>query len=89
MPRISTFYGIVITMYHDESHHAGRPHFHAAYGGDEASFDIEGLEQIAGDMPSRARRLVLEWAAAHQSELRANWRRAREHQPLRKVEPLP
>jgi hypothetical protein len=41
MPRISAFYGIVIWMYHDESPHPGRPHFHAGYGGDEASIDIE------------------------------------------------
>lgn len=28
-------------MYHDELHHLGRPHFHARYGGDEASIDTE------------------------------------------------
>jgi hypothetical protein len=41
MPRINSFYGIVIWMYHDEIHHRGRPHFHATYGDDEASIDIE------------------------------------------------
>ena len=89
MPRVSSFYGIVITMYHDEPHHGGRPHFHAAYGGDEASIDIESLELIVGDLPPRARSLVFEWAAGHRAELHANWTRAREHQPLQKVEPLP
>jgi hypothetical protein len=54
VPRISSFYGIVITMYFDEIHHAGRPHFHAAYGDDEAVFDIESLELIAGILPRRA-----------------------------------
>jgi hypothetical protein len=34
-------YGIVIAMYHNEIHHPGRPHFHARYGDDEASVDIE------------------------------------------------
>jgi hypothetical protein len=29
MPRISSFYGIVIWMYFDEPQHEGRPHFHA------------------------------------------------------------
>lgn len=89
MPRISSFYGIVITMYHDETPHSGRPHFHAIYGGEEASFDIESLELIVGDLPPRARRLVLEWARAHRGELLANWTRAREHQPVRKIKPLP
>jgi hypothetical protein len=48
MPRISAFYGIVIWMYHDEVHHGGRPHFHASYGGDEATIDIESLATLAG-----------------------------------------
>jgi Domain of unknown function (DUF4160) len=88
MPRISTFYGIVIWMYHNEIHHRGRPHFHAAYGGDEASVDIDTLAVIAGELPPRARRLVAEWARAHQNELRENWELARDHQPLRPIEPL-
>jgi hypothetical protein len=88
MPRVSFFYGITIWMYHDEIHHRGRPHFHATYGGDEASVDIESLDVLAGDLPARARRLVVEWAQLHQDELRENWDLAREHQPLKRIEPL-
>jgi uncharacterized protein DUF4160 len=88
MPRISSFYGIAIWMYHDEVHHRGRPHFHARYGEAEASIDIESLAVIAGELPPRARRLVIEWAGAHQTELRDNWERARNHQPLVAIEPL-
>jgi hypothetical protein len=88
MPRISSFYGITIWMYHDENHHRGRPHFHAAYGDAEASIDIESLAVIAGELPPRARRLVAEWARAHQDELRDNWQRARNHQPLMSIAPL-
>lgn len=89
MPRISSFYGITIWMYHDEIHHRGRSHFHARYGGAEASVDIESLAVIAGELPPRARRLVAERAAAHQAELRDNWARARDQQPLVAIEPLP
>lgn len=88
MPRISAFYGIVIWMYHDEAHHLGRPHFHARFGDDEASIDIEELAVIAGTLPRRALRLVVEWARLHQAELRKNWDRARRHQPLEPIEPL-
>jgi hypothetical protein len=88
VPRISSFYGIVIWMYHDEAHHLGRPHFHATYGDDEASVDIESLEVLAGELPPRARRLVVEWARAHLDELRENWARARRHEPLEPIEPL-
>jgi Domain of unknown function (DUF4160) len=38
-------------MYHDEAHHSGRPHFHAVYGGDEATIDIESLAILAGELP--------------------------------------
>jgi hypothetical protein len=88
MPRISSFYGITIWMYHDEIHHRGRPHFHATYAGDEASIDLETLEILAGELPPRARRLVAEWAQAHRDELRENWELARAHQPVRPIEPL-
>lgn len=88
MPRISSFYGIVIWIYYDELHHRGRPHFHATYSGDEASIDIETLETIAGDLPARATQLVSEWARLHQSALRENWERAQRHERLQPIEPL-
>ncbi|HUY59415.1 MAG TPA: DUF4160 domain-containing protein [Solirubrobacteraceae bacterium] len=89
MPRISAFYGIVIWMYHDEVHHLGRPHFHARYGDDEASIEIQTLSVLAGEMPPRALRLVVEWAREHREELEQNWARARRHEPLQRVNPLP
>ena len=88
MPRISAFYGIVIWMYHDEIQHLGRPHFHATYGSDEASIDIDNLDVMAGGLPPRALRLVTEWARSHQAELHENWQRARRHESLAPIEPL-
>jgi hypothetical protein len=88
VPRISSFYGIVIKMYFSEVRHEGRPHFHAAYGGDEAVFDIERLELITGKLPRRAKKLVLEWVRAHQEELRENWALAREHGLPKPIDPL-
>ena len=84
VPRISSFYGIVITMYYVEH---GRPHFHAAYGGLEASIDIE-THELRGTLPPRALRLVLEWAGLHRAELLENWDRARGSQSLKRIAPL-
>ncbi len=70
MPRVSTFFGIVIWMYHDESHHGGRPHFHAQYGEDEATIDMESFEILAGSLSPRARRLVIEWTRTNPSSVR-------------------
>jgi hypothetical protein len=88
MLRISSFYGLVIWMYHDETHHQGYPHFHATYGDDEATISIEDMAIIAGGLPPRGRRLVIEWARAHEHELRENWTRARRNQSLKAIEPL-
>ena len=85
MPRISEFYGIVIAMYYAEH---GLPHFHALYAGDDASIAIETLEVLAGSLPDRALRLVQEWAVLHRAELHANWRRARDGEPLQPIAPL-
>ena len=85
MPRISTFYGIVIAIYYDD--HAP-PHFHALYSGDEAVIRIENLELLAGGLPRRARALVGEWASAHRKELLAVWERAGRHEPLGTIDPL-
>ena len=52
--RISAFYSIVSCMYHDEIQHPGRPNFHARYGNDEASIEIEALTSI--ETVSTARR---------------------------------
>ncbi|MGI8660145.1 MAG: DUF4160 domain-containing protein [Thermoleophilaceae bacterium] len=78
----------MIWMYHDEAHHRGRPHFHATYGDDEASIDIEDAALLAGGLPPRALRLVVDWALMHQVELRENWDRARAHQPMHPIDPM-
>jgi hypothetical protein len=69
-----------------ESRHL--PHFHALYGSFEASFGIEPIGLIAGDLPTRQRRLVEAWAELHSEELEANWLRAIENQPTQRIDPL-
>jgi len=51
------------------------PHFHAIYGEFNAVFAIESLEMLEGDLPVRAQRLVRDWAATYQKELRDMWDR--------------
>ena len=89
MPEISRFYGIVVAIFFNEFVHAGRPHFHATYGGEDVSIDIETLEVLAGTLPPSGLRLLREWAELHRDELRDDWERALRGEPLRKIEPLP
>ena len=86
MPRISTFYGIVITMYWREKDHPV-PHFHAEQAGQHASVGVDGVV-LAGHLPARALRFVQEWAALHHDELLANWNRARNNEALETIDPL-
>ncbi len=85
MPSISQFFGVVIYMYFND--HAPS-HFHAEYGEYEATYGIETLDTLRGGLPRRAHGMVIEWALAHRAELRANWERARDHAPLKEIEPL-
>ena len=71
MPVIARFYGILIKMYFREH---GVPHFHALYGEYNAVFDIQTLEAIEGDLPSRAYQMPLrDWASLYQTELLQMW----------------
>ena len=84
VPEVSRFLGIVIGMFYREH---GVPHFHAVYGEHKITVEIES-GTVRGTFPSRALRLVLEWASLHKAELLANWERARQRQPLIRIEPL-
>lgn len=85
MPRISAFYGIVISMnFYDHP----PPHFHVTYAEHKARIDIRTLEEISGRLPPRALRLVREWAGAHQTELADNWERAAAGRSLASIKPL-
>ncbi len=86
VPRLSTFYGIVIWMYRPDH---PPPHFHAQYGEDVAQIELGTLRVLAGSLPPRALRLVRQWARLHTDELAENWERAQQLEPLVPVEPLP
>ncbi|MCH7745427.1 MAG: DUF4160 domain-containing protein [Chloroflexi bacterium] len=85
MPRISSFFGVAIYMYHRD--HAP-PHFHAIYGQYEAIIGIEHIRVLEGQLPRRVLSFVFEWSAMYQGELQGNWELAREHQPLQPIPPL-
>jgi hypothetical protein len=85
VPEISRFYGIVIKMFHND--HAP-PHFHAEHGGEQMLVAIETLGVIAGKLSPRATGMVMEWASQHQVELQHIWEKARNFEPLDRIDPL-
>lgn len=85
MPRISEFFGIVISMYFNDHE---PPHFHATYAEHEAIIAIDSMAVIRGSLPGRARALALEWSWQHRDALVANWERARARLPTERIPPL-
>jgi hypothetical protein len=85
VPRLATFYGIVIWMYRPDHPPA---HFHAQYDEEVAQIELATLRILNGSLPPRALRLVRAWARLHAEELADNWGRAQELEPLTPIEPL-
>ena len=63
------------------------PHFHAYYDY-KAEISIETLEIIAGKLPNRVYKLVVEWAVDHKDELKEDWELLRNDTLPLTIEPL-
>ena len=85
MPRISEFFGIVISMFFDDH---PEPHFHAYYAEFEAKITIRKLKIVRGRMPPRQMGKIREWVTLHREELLKNWDLASRLLPLKKIKPL-
>jgi hypothetical protein len=64
------------------------PHFHAVYGGQKATIDIETLAFLKGTLPARAKGLVIEWATLHRDELLQAFQQAAAMETPGKIPPL-
>jgi hypothetical protein len=78
VPRLCSFYGIAIYMYRPD-HPPG--HW--------AKVALDGSTVLEGHLPSRALRLVQEWARLHEAELAVNWDLAQRLEALVPIDPLP
>ncbi|NCP15813.1 DUF4160 domain-containing protein [bacterium] len=85
MPIICFFDGIKIMMFYREHFPA---HFHVEVGDESALIGIDPIMILEGRLSRPTRSKVFEWAAIHQSELRANWELARGRLPLLRIPPL-
>ena len=62
--------------------------FHVLYAEYEAQFNLQTLDIIKGELPNRARVLVLEWASEHRTELMEDWELCAHMQTPKKISPL-
>jgi len=63
------------------------PHFHAKYGDDEISVEIES-GVVTGKMSKRALGMIQEWRNLHKDELMVNWKLVETKKSLMKINPL-
>lgn len=64
------------------------PHFHAEYGNQKVSIDINKIDVLRGEIPNKQLKMVLGWTALHQEELLENWELAKNNHELFDIEPL-
>ena len=88
MPELSRFYGISVRMFVERSGQHHEPHFYVYYQSMVASYSIDGIQTLAGQLPQRQRRLVEAWAELHIQELLENWQRLQNDQAPVKIAPL-
>jgi len=86
MPRLSSFYGIVIYMYIRDH---GVAHVHALHGDDRAVVEVATGAILAGTLKPRQASMVREWVELHRAELVEAWRRASAGESPGTIDPLP
>lgn len=72
MSTISEFYGIKISVLHNEQSPHQYPHFLATYEECVAVFQSNGCH-IIGKMPKTAKKLIRTWAKEHKESLYDAW----------------
>lgn len=84
MPEISRFFGIIVIMNYNDHN---PPHFHAIYGEQEVSVDIQtGI--VKGIMSKRSLAMIFEWYEKYKDELMKDWQLSKSREPLKKIPPL-
>lgn len=87
MPVLSTFYGIIVRMYKENSGRHKSPHIHAEYSGDEIVVDLNG-EVLEGSIPANRLKLLLAWMEIHKEDLEANWTLLSKGEQFFRIDPL-
>jgi hypothetical protein len=63
------------------------PHFHAKYGDDEVTVEIES-GNVNGNMSTRALSLIQEWRNLHMKDLMHEWELVEQKKALFPIKPL-
>lgn len=88
MPVISMFYGLIISMYFQDTKQHNLPHIHVRFGEKKAIYSIPEGNLLDGFLPSNKERLILAWIEIHKEDLMADWELAVTGESIFKIDPL-
>ena len=87
MPVLSTFYGIIVRMYKENSGKHNMPHIHAEYSGEEVVVALDGTV-IEGAIPKAKMKLLDAWMEIHREDLEVNWKLLSNGEQFFRIDPL-
>ncbi len=87
MPVLSTFFGIIVRMYHEVGGKHNLPHIHAEYSGEEIVMAFDGTV-LEGTFPKNKLKLLEAWVEIHKDDIEANWRLLSDGEQHFRIDPL-
>ena len=87
MPIVSQFYGIIISMYFNDTDRHHLPHIHVQYAEYRCSVDFDG-NILSGTIPNKQKKLVFAWIELRKEELITLWNMLQSGNGTFTIEPL-
>ena len=87
MPIVLQFYGIIISMYFNDTDKHHLPHIHVQYAEYRCSIDLDG-NILSGTIPNKQKKLVFAWIELRKEELITLWNMLQSGNGAFTIEPL-
>lgn len=87
MPIVSQFYGIIISMYFNDTDRHHLPHIHVQYAEYRCSVDFNG-NILSGTIPNKQKKLIVAWIELRKEDLITLWNMLQSGNGTFTIEPL-
>ena len=87
MPIVSQFYGIIISMYFNDTDRHHLPHIHVQYAEYRCSVGFDG-NILSGTIPNKQKKLIVAWIELRKEELITLWNMLQSGNGTFTIEPL-
>lgn len=87
LPIVSQFYGIIISMFFNDTDKHHLPHIHIQYAEYRCTFDFEG-NILSGNIPNKQKKLVVAWIEIRKEDLITLWNMLQNGDGCFTIEPL-